>query len=165
MTGLKREIARRQAQAAKTQAPPKPAPPVTCSAGNEAARCCVGDPWADLDIGYVRTYGEPLPLSVIRVAAERGIDPHSLDWHVEAVHGWEPHDVGYDERVPEAAECVARGTCRGVAAMTFDEGGYIPSASVPTPIRLHPDECLLASRQDRWVCVRGDHRGREAAGA
>jgi hypothetical protein len=84
---------------------------VTGGAGTGAARCCVGDPWADLDIAYVRTYGEPLPPAVIAVAAECGADPHALDWHVEAVHGWEPHNTGYAEAVAAAADCLAGGGC------------------------------------------------------
>jgi hypothetical protein len=56
-------------------------------------------------------HGEPLPQAVIDVAAARGIDPHALDWHVEAIHGWEPHDVGYRDRVGEAVDCLAAGGC------------------------------------------------------
>jgi hypothetical protein len=61
--------------------------------------------------GAFRAHGEPLPQPVIDVAAARGIDPHTLDWHVEAVHGWEPHDLGYRDRVGEAAGCLAAGGC------------------------------------------------------
>lgn len=41
---------------------------------------------------------------VAAVAAKYGIPADDLDWHLEAVHGWEPHDAGY----PDAIEAVAR---------------------------------------------------------
>lgn len=83
--------------------------PVTrCKAGNDPARCCVGNPWD------THTMHEPEPLdeAVIAVAAERDVDPHALDDHVTAVHGWEPHDVGFDQAVTIAAYCLIRGECR-----------------------------------------------------
>lgn len=83
---------------------------LTCSVGNNPALCCTLGAWGRLqamgEAGF-RAHGEPLPQAVIDVAAERGVDPHALDEHVEAVHGWEPHDVGYADRVGEAADCLA----------------------------------------------------------
>jgi len=113
MSGLAREIARRRRQDARRAAaaeppPPPPPPPVRCSAGNEAGRCCVGDPWATFSPHDV----EPLPPAVIRVAADHGVEPHALDEHVEAIHGWEPHDVGYDAHVAAAALCLLDGGCQ-----------------------------------------------------
>ena len=81
---------------------------IKCAAGNDPTRCCVGDPWAGLN-PYVEQ--EPLDSSVIFVAAERGVEPHALDHHVEAVHGWEPHDVGYAQAVAAAAQCMLSGGC------------------------------------------------------
>lgn len=108
MTGLAREIRRRQRHAAHQPAPaPSSTPGPRCSAGNDPARCCVGDPWADFSPYDV----EPLPSAVIRVAAQRGVDPHALDQHVEAIHGWEPHDAGYGDHVAAAADCLLAGGC------------------------------------------------------
>lgn len=49
--------------------------------------------------------------SVIVTAVRRGVDPEILDWHVEAVHGWEPHDTGYASAVEQAADCLQEGGC------------------------------------------------------
>lgn len=95
---------------------------VHCSAGNDPARCCVGDPWAGLDETSARHFGEPLPPDVIQVAAERGIDPHELDHHVEAVHGWEPHDTGYANQVANAADCMASGGCEDPHGQGWRDG-------------------------------------------
>lgn len=82
-----------------------------CSLGNLAKNCCVGDPWEVLrkmgnnGIGF-RIFGEPLFPEVIATAKLYEIDPHDLDWHVEAIHGWEPHDTGYKLQVESAAECM-----------------------------------------------------------
>jgi hypothetical protein len=58
--------------------------------------------------------GDPVPSAVIQVAEETGIDPRALDWHVEAEHGWEPHDVGYVDAVRAAARCLQAGGCEEV---------------------------------------------------
>jgi hypothetical protein len=80
----------------------------------DPALCCLPGAWERMaamgEHGF-RAYGEPLPEAVIEVAAVRGIEPHALDWHVEAIHGWEPHDVGYRDHVGAAAECLASGGC------------------------------------------------------
>ena len=49
--------------------------------------------------------GEPLPFEVTAVAEVLGLNPEALGWHVEAEHGWESHDEGYEAHVWEAAEC------------------------------------------------------------
>lgn len=49
--------------------------------------------------------GEPLPSEVTAVAEVLGLDPEALGWHVEAEHGHEPHDEGYEESVWRTAEC------------------------------------------------------------
>lgn len=46
-----------------------------------------------------------LPEQVRAVAAKYDISASQLDWHVEAEHGWEPHDVGYGDAVEAAARC------------------------------------------------------------
>jgi hypothetical protein len=43
--------------------------------------------------------------NVAAVAAKYGISAEDLDWHVEAEHGWEPHDLGYSEALEVAARC------------------------------------------------------------
>lgn len=54
------------------------------------------------------------PLIDARVQAyadEHGIDAKELDWHIEAVHGWEPHDRDYVSMIPQSAACLLRGGC------------------------------------------------------
>lgn len=85
---------------------------VTCTAGLPPEVCCVGRPWDVADLaGQVARWGEPLPQVVIDVAARCGLNPHDLDWHVEAVHGQEPHDDGYDAAVGQSAEHLLAGQC------------------------------------------------------
>lgn len=88
-------------------------PPVErrCAAGRVPETCCVGFPWKPVDIYDIMVNGEPLPPEVIMTAAATGIEPHALDRHVTAVHGWEPHDIGYAEAVRGAADCLACGGC------------------------------------------------------
>jgi hypothetical protein len=57
------------------------------------------------DAMQVMLYGEPRPPEVEAVASVLGIDPGELDWHVEAEHGHEPHDEGYEGHVWAAAAC------------------------------------------------------------
>lgn len=86
----------------------------TACTSPDPSLCCQPGAWERLqamgESGF-RAYGEPLPFDVIDVAARRGVDPHALDHHVEGVHGWEPHDVGYRDRVGDAAECLLAGGC------------------------------------------------------
>jgi hypothetical protein len=114
VTGLDREIARRRRHAAKRPVEPAPIQPERCSAGNDPERCCVGDPWANIN----PYYDDPLPSAVIQIAARHGVEPHILDHHVEGVHGWEPHDVGYDTAVEAAAACLLAGGCEGAVGPT-----------------------------------------------
>lgn len=88
-----------------------PLAPARCPAGNEPARCCIGDPWTVLTALDVQLAGEPLPSEVISTAEANGIEPHALDHHVEGAHGWEPHDPGYAEAVQAAAACMVAGGC------------------------------------------------------
>lgn len=60
------------------------------------------------DAMTVMLLGEPLPAEVLAVAEVLGLDPGVLDWHVEAEHGWEPHNDGYEAAVWAAAECTDR---------------------------------------------------------
>ncbi len=84
-----------------------------CTAGNPEL-CCQPGAWQRMtamgEHGF-RTYGEPLPEAVIDLAASHRIDPHALDWHVEAVHGWEPHDADYRTHVTAAVACLLDGGC------------------------------------------------------
>lgn len=57
------------------------------------------------DAMTVMLLGEPLPAEVLAVAEVLGMDPGELDWHVEAEHGHEPHDEGYEDAVWATAEC------------------------------------------------------------
>lgn len=109
---VKREIRARRAHANRTdnRKPVEPEP-VRCSAGNYADTCCLPGSWDRITLGGLYGQGEPLPPAVADVAAERGIDPHTLDSHVEGKHGWEPHNAGYAEAVRAAADCVVRGNC------------------------------------------------------
>lgn len=79
--------------------------------------CCLPGAWQRVqamgEVGF--RYHVPLPEAVIEVAAATGVDPHELDWHVEAEHGWEPHDPGYADRVAEAAVCIQEGSPCGTA--------------------------------------------------
>lgn len=57
-----------------------------------------------------------LPELLVTTAAEFGLDPDDLDWHLEAVHGWEWHDIGWDVAVAAAAACAARSVRAGGSA-------------------------------------------------
>lgn len=48
----------------------------------------------------------------VAAAEAAGLDPKVLDWHVEAEHGWEPHDEGFVERgLAGAVTCLQAGGC------------------------------------------------------
>ena len=49
------------------------------------------------------------PPQVTAVAEVLGLDPDKLWEHVEGIHGWEPHDEGYEDAVWAAAECTEHG--------------------------------------------------------
>jgi hypothetical protein len=57
------------------------------------------------DAMEIMLHGEPRPPEVTAVASVLGLDPGELDWHVEAEHGHEPHDEGYEDAVWAAAAC------------------------------------------------------------
>lgn len=77
---------------------------------------------------------EPWPEQVILVAIASGLDPRDLDWHVEAVHGAEPHDKGYGVAVVRAAVCMLDGGNRDTCAS--DESGqtlHVTADAHPAP--------------------------------
>ncbi len=45
--------------------------------------------------------------AVVKAAGRHLVDPEAVDWHLEADHGWEPHDRGYVGMAEIAARCVA----------------------------------------------------------
>jgi hypothetical protein len=47
---------------------------------------------------------------VVAYAQKHNLNPYRLDWHLEAGHGWERHDRGYEEAIPDAANCTDQ-TC------------------------------------------------------
>lgn len=79
--------------------------------GNNPSLCCLPGAWDRATVHDIMGHGEPLPAVVADTAAATGVDPHTLDWHVEAVHGWEPHDPRYGDHVRAAAECLLAGGC------------------------------------------------------
>jgi hypothetical protein len=59
-------------------------------------------------------YEEPVVDDRVRAyAVEHDINMFALDWHLEAHHGWERHDLGYEEAIPDAANCVRANECDG----------------------------------------------------
>lgn len=79
---------------------------------NDPSLCCLPGAWDRATVADIRAYGEPLPPEVADTAAETGVDPHQLDWHVTAEHGREPHDQGYADAVKAAVKCVKNeGVC------------------------------------------------------
>lgn len=57
-------------------------------------------------------YEEPLIDSRVQEYADTyGLDAKELDWHLEAIHGWEPHDRDYVDMIPQAARCLIEGGC------------------------------------------------------
>lgn len=48
----------------------------------------------------------------VKAAIDAGLDPEVLDWHVEAVHGWETHDLWFVEiGLAGAVACLLKGGC------------------------------------------------------
>jgi len=89
-----------------------PVKDLRCPGGRPPEMCCVGRPWEAADLAsQVLYWGEPLPQAVIDTAVRHGLDPHALDEHVEAVHGWEPHNNGFAEAVEVAARCILADGC------------------------------------------------------
>ncbi len=80
--------------------------------GGRPDLCCLPGSWDRATIHDIMSWGEPLPPEVADTAAAGGVDPHALDRHVAVVHGWEPHDTGYAERVIESVACLRRGDCK-----------------------------------------------------
>ncbi|HEY6117698.1 MAG TPA: hypothetical protein VI172_17220 [Candidatus Dormibacteraeota bacterium] len=76
---------------------------------DDPALCCLPGVWDRVAVHDVMAYGEPLPPAVADIAAAEGVDPHHLGHHVEAIHGWEPHDEGYAQAVAASVECVKNG--------------------------------------------------------
>lgn len=49
---------------------------------------------------------------ITKAAKDAGLDPAVLDWHLEAVHGWETHDIGWEEKgLAGAVRCLLNGGC------------------------------------------------------
>lgn len=71
-----------------------------------------GTPWDTFD---PYRDPEPLALELYYIAQMTGLDPEALDWHVEAIHGWEKHDQGYRKALVEAAGCLVNNTGCGEA--------------------------------------------------
>jgi hypothetical protein len=57
-----------------------------------------------------------IPELVTSTAETFGLDRRDLAWHLEAVHGWEAHDIGYEVAVAEAAACGQRSVTAGGSA-------------------------------------------------
>lgn len=66
--------------------------------------------WADAELHCTAALPPPV---VTTVAAVLALDPEDLWDHVEGIHGWEPHDEGYEDAVWAAAECTDHGGRRG----------------------------------------------------
>lgn len=55
--------------------------------------------------------------SRVKHAAEvSNINASDLDWHLEAEHGWEPHDDGYERALGIAVECAQKSIDNGLSA-------------------------------------------------
>lgn len=88
------------------------------------------------DTARIMLLGEPRPPEVTAVASVLGLDPDVLDWHVEAEHGHEPHDEGYEDSVWATAECT-------------DPEHLLVSAAWGRPDRADGDGLVLPLRQVR----------------
>lgn len=87
---------------------------MTCPAGNDPALCCTpgtDERLREMGEGALHAVGLPLPPVVVEVASANGLGPHALANHVEAEHGWEPHDTGYATAVSGAVFCLMSGGC------------------------------------------------------
>lgn len=88
------------------------------------------------DALQIMMHGEPRPPEVEAVASVLGLDPDVLGWHVEAEHGHEPHDEGYEDSVWRTAECT-------------DPEHLLVSAAWGRPDRADGDGLVLPLRQVR----------------
>jgi len=77
---------------------------------------------------------EDPPPYVTAVAVMWGVDIQTLAWHVEAKHGWEPHNAGYTQAVWAALWC-------------NDHGGPIP----PARDRIVPKSELVDAVGRPWL--------------
>jgi hypothetical protein len=57
-----------------------------------------------------------IPELVKSTAETFGLGVDDLHCHLEGQHGWEPHDVGYEVAVAEAAACASRSVRAGGSA-------------------------------------------------
>ena len=78
------------------------------------------------DLAMWRTLPPP---QVTAVAAVLGLDAGRLWDHVEGIHGWEPHDEGYETAVWEAAACTEHDTDLATADQEAGPGEH-PSQAV-----------------------------------
>lgn len=64
--------------------------------------------------------------TITDVAADHGIKPGLLDYHVRQLHGWAPADVGFAEAVEEAAVCSDEKCNTAIAELTTHAFSPVP---------------------------------------
>lgn len=65
-----------------------------------------------MDLSKIEALERQMDGRVIKAALTKGLDPVKVDWHLEAVHGWESHDPGYIEiGLRGTIECMLKGGC------------------------------------------------------
>jgi hypothetical protein len=68
---------------------------------------------------------------VTAVAVCFGVEHNALDWHVEAEHGWEPHDTGYGQAVWTALWCIEHGALPRAQSRFRPAPDLVRAAGVP----------------------------------
>lgn len=89
------------------------------------------------------------PPTLLQVAQARGVEPRALDWHVEAVHGCEPHDEDYAYGCDVAADCLTSGICT-MPRCTCQAGRELAAVYGPAPApgqgrHRHAIDCLITA--------------------
>lgn len=65
-----------------------------------------------MDMGEIERIEMEIDPRVVQAAMSAGLLPMDVDWHLEAIHGWEPHDPGYIEKgLTGTIECLKKGGC------------------------------------------------------
>lgn len=59
----------------------------------------------------VDPWGDPYDERLLTIAKQFDLVPKDLDWHVEAIHGYAPHNEGYAEALVASVRCLQNGTC------------------------------------------------------